>query len=207
MFVAHSQIGLMSKTLILVVCLCLWGSMAIAAESPQAVVQSGTDQVLKILKQYPEDTRARREQIQAVVEGYFDFPAIARLAVGPRWGSVPPEKRQEFTQEFRKLLFNTYVGDIEKYATERITYSQRPIYQGYVDVTARVQDQGGPVSLDYFLHLEDGNWKVYDVAVEGTSIAVNYRNQFDSILANGSFDQLSMMLKQKIARMCASNRC
>ena len=88
MFVARSQIRLMSKrfiskTLILVVCLCLWGSQAIAADNPQAVVQTGTDQILKILMRYPQDTRTRREQIQAVVDGYFDFEAIARLAVGP----------------------------------------------------------------------------------------------------------------------------
>jgi phospholipid transport system substrate-binding protein len=193
--------------LILVVFLCLWDSRAIAAESPQSVVQTGTDQVLKILKQSPRDTRARREQIEAVVDGYFDFEAIARLAVGPRWNSLLPEKQQEFTLEFSKLLFNTYVGKIEKYARQRITYNNKSIFQGYVVVEALVNDQGGPVSLDYYLHLKDGNWKVYDVAVEGISVAANYRSQFDTILANRSFDDLSMMLKLKIAKMCESNRC
>jgi phospholipid transport system substrate-binding protein len=196
-----------SKTLILVVCLCLWGSQAIAAEDPQAVVQTGTDQVLKILEQYPQDTPARREQIQAVVDGYFDFEAIARLAVGRRWNSLPPEKQQEFTLEFSKLLFNTYIGGIEKYAKQKITYKHRPIYPGYVVVEALVGDQGSPVSINYYLHLKDGKWKVYDVAVEGMSLAANYRNQFDSVLTNGSFDDLSMMLKQKIAQVCGSNHC
>ena len=212
MFVAHSKIGLtskrfISKTLILVVCLCWWGSQAIAAENPQAVVQTGTDQVVKILTQYPQDTRARREQIEAAIDGYFDFEGIARLAVGPRWRSLSPEQRQDFTREFTKLLFNTYVGDLEKYATQKITYNQRTIDQGYVAVEAHVRDQGGQVNLDYYLHLKDGNWKVYDIAVEGMSLVANYREQFDSILANSSFDQLSMLLRQKIARMCESNRC
>ena len=170
MLVARSRIGLVSKsfiskTLILVVCLCLWGSQATAAEDPQAVVKNGMDQILKILKQYPQDTGARREQIQAVIDGYFDFEAIARLAVGRRWNSLPPEERQEFTQQFSKLLFTTYIGDIEKYAQQEITYKHRQIYQGYVVVEALMRDQGGPVSIDYYLHLKDGNWKVYDVAV------------------------------------------
>jgi len=212
MCVARSQIGLMSKrfiskTLVLVVCLCLWGSQALAAEDPQAVVQKATDQIFKILKQYPQDTQARREQIQAVVDGYFDFEAIARLAVGPRWRSLPPEEQQEFTQEFRKLLFNTYLGDIEKYSTQEITYRNRTVYPGYVVVEANMRDQGGSITLDYYLHLKDGDWKVYDVAVGGMSLAANYRNQFDTILANGSFDNLSMMLRQKIAQVCGLNRC
>jgi ABC-type transporter MlaC component len=38
--------------------------------------------------------------------------------VGRRWNNQPPEKQQEFTREFSKLLFNTYIGDIENYAIE-----------------------------------------------------------------------------------------
>jgi phospholipid transport system substrate-binding protein len=212
LFVAHAQVGLMdkrfiSKTLILVVCLCLWGSQAIAAENPQAVVQTGMDQVLKILTQYPQDTRARREQIEAVVDGYFDFEAIARLALGPQWQSLPPEKQQQFTLDFSKLLFNTYIGDIQKYARQKLTYNHRTVDQGYVVVESLLRDQGARVPLGYYLHLKDGNWKVYDIAVDGISLVANYRSQFHSILANSSFDHLSMMLRQKIAQMCGSNRC
>jgi phospholipid transport system substrate-binding protein len=212
LFIDSLQIRLMRKhfivkTLIPVVCLCLWGSQAIAAENPQAVVQNGMDQILQILTQYPQDTHDRKEQIQAVVDGYFDFEAIARLAVGPRWKSLLPETQQEFTLEFSKLLFNTYVSDIQKYARQKLTYNRRTIDQGYVVVESLVGDQGGPVSLDYYLHLTDGKWKVYDISVQGMSLVANYRSQFHSILANSSFDRLSMMLRQKIALMCGSDRC
>ena len=212
MFVAYLQNGLMnkhfvSKTLVLAVCLCLSGSWAMAEESPQSVVQTGTDQVLQVLKQYPQDTRASREKIRAAVNGYFDFEAMARLAVGPKWNKVPPEKQQEFTQEFSRLLFDTYIGDIEKYAGQRIAYNTKSVAPGYTVVEAIVQDQGGPVSLDYSLHQKDGNWKVYDVAVKGMSLAINYRSQFDTILANGSFDDLLTAVRQKITQVCKTSRC
>jgi len=196
-----------SEALILLVCLGLCDAWAIEAEGPQSALQTGTDQILKIHKQYPQDTLARREKIRAVIDGYFDFEAIARLAVGPRWKSLPREKQQEFTVDFSKLLFNAYIGDIEKYASQKITYNNRLIHQGYVVVKALIRDEGGPISLDYYLHLIDGNWKVYDVAVEGMSLVADYRRQFDSILASGSFDDLWMMLRQRIARICGSNRC
>jgi phospholipid transport system substrate-binding protein len=212
LFSARSRIGSMSKrfiseTLILVACLCLWGSQAAAAENPQAVVQTGTDKVLKILTQYTQDTRARREEIRAVVDGYFDFEAIAGLAVGPRWGSQSPEKQKEFTLEFSKLLFNTYIGDIQEYAKQESTYNYRSVDQGHVVVEAPVRRHGSMVSLAYYLHLKDGNWKVYDIAVDGIDLVANYRSQFNSILANSSFDNLSMILRRKIARMCAVDPC
>ena len=109
--------------------------------------------------------------------------------------------------EFRKLLFNTYLGDIEKYARQKLTYNHRTVNQGYIVVETLVRDKGSQVSLNYYCHLKDGNWKVYDIAVDGMSLVANYRSQFQSILANSSFDHLSMMLRQKIAQICGSDRC
>ena len=99
MSATKTQIGRVSKqfiykTLISLVSLCLWASPAIAAQSPQAVVQNGTNQVLNILRQYPGDSHARTEQIEAVIARYFDFEAMARLAIGREWNSISAEKRR-----------------------------------------------------------------------------------------------------------------
>jgi len=208
MFATHPQIELMnkhliSKTLILVVCLCLWGSQAIAAENPLEVVKTGTDQVLKILKEYPQDTQARREKIRAVVDKYFDFEGVSKLALGPQWNSQPPEKQQEFSRDFSRLLFGKYIENVENYANQKITYSQRRIGQDHFVVEALIGGQ----AVDYALHLKNGKWTVYDASVDGLSLLINYRSQFDAMLANGSFDNLLVMLKQKVAQRCGSNRC
>lgn len=196
-----------SINLILLFSLCLWASPAAATGSPLSVVQTGTDQVLSILKQNPRDSRARRKQIQSVVDGYFDFEGMSRLAVGPRWKSVSQANRQEFTNQFSKLLFNTYIGDIEKYAGQSITYSTKSQSPGSAVIEASIYNEGRPIYLDYFLHPKDGTWKVYDVSVSGVSLALNYRAQFNSILANGSFQELLSALKQKNAQLCSSGRC
>jgi len=41
------------------------------------------------------------------------------------------------------------------------------------------------------------NWVVCDVAIEGVSIAKNYRAQFSEILANSSFKELVEKLRSK----------
>lgn len=109
--------------------------------------------------------------------------------------------------DFIKLLFNTHLSDIEKYAKQKITYKSRLISSRYVVVEGITRDQSDPVSLNYSLHLKDGNWTVYDVAVDGISLVPIYRSQFDSILADSSFDDLFRMLKRKTAKVCGSNRC
>jgi phospholipid transport system substrate-binding protein len=188
--------------LIMAVCFALWAPYAIADEAPQAVVQSGTDQVFNLLRDYPQDSRERRENIEAVLGKYFDFESMARLAVGRKWDSLSSEEQQRFTREFRALLFSTYLGDIEEYIRKNMNYRTETLSEGYAVVKTSLTYQGNPVSLDYYLHDREGKWKVYDVAVQGMSLVINYRDQFNSILASGSFSDLTAIMKQKIARTC-----
>lgn len=212
MSASNTQIGQVSrrfiyKMLIPLLSLCLWVTPAIAAEGPQAVVKNGTDEVLNLLRQYPEASRARTKQIEAVISRFFDFEAMARLAVGPDWNSVSPQQQREFTGEFKKLLFATYLGDIEKYAGQNISYYTGSLSPNHALVEGSIYNEGNPIYLDYSLHLVDGNWRVYDVAVSGMSLAVSYRNQFDSLLANGSFNDLLTALKRKTEHICSTGRC
>jgi phospholipid transport system substrate-binding protein len=206
MIVTQSQIGWLSKRpvskmLIWVVCLCLWASHAIAAENPQGVIKTGTDKVLQLLKQYPENTQVRREKIRAAVNEYFDFDEIAKRALGPRWKKQPPEKQQEFTQCFSQLLFNIYIRRVEKYTNEKITYNQKQREGDYAVIEALVGGgQSGTIPVVYYLRLKDGDWKVYDVVIEGVGLVTNYRDQFNAILSRSSFDDLLRKLKEKIAQ-------
>jgi phospholipid transport system substrate-binding protein len=204
--IVHSHVGrmkkhLISKTLISVVCLCLCASLGMAADNPVAVVKTGTDQVLQLLREYPGNAQVRREKIRAVVDNYFDFDGIAKNALGPHWKQQPNEKQQEFTRDFGQLLFNAYIRKIERYTNEKITYNQTQTGGDYAVVRALVVgDQVGEIPIDYHLRLQGGNWKVYDVVIEGVGLVTNYRSQFDEILSRNSFDDLLNQLKRKNAQ-------
>ncbi|SPF49208.1 Toluene tolerance family protein [Syntrophobacter sp. SbD1] len=206
MMAAHSQsrwVGryTVSKMLIPVVFLCLWASGSIAAQDPVTVVKTGTDQVLQLLKEHSGDTQTRRTKIRALVDQYFDFNALAKRALGPAWKGQPQEKQQQFTRDFSQLLFNTYITKIEKYTNERISYNQKQMQGDHAVVEALVVGgQAGKVTIEYYMHLVDGNWMVYDVAIEGVGLVTNYRSQFDEILSRSSFDDLLTQLKAKVAQ-------
>jgi len=144
------------KTLISVACFCFWVSLAMASENPRAVIKHGTDQVFKILNENPENTYARREEIRAVLNEFFDFEGIARCVLGPQWDNQPPEKQQEFTQDLSKLLINT-IGEIRNYANGNITYNQKQMGQDNAVVEAVLsQNWAGRVGIDYYLYLKTG---------------------------------------------------
>lgn len=125
---------------------------------------------------------------------------MAKRSLGSPWKQLSPEKRQEFAQLFKKLLFNTYVNRMENYHDQEIFYDSQKIDDDFAVVKTHFLSQGENIPIDYRLHKEGGNWKVYDVVVEGVSYDDNYRSQIASILSNQSFESLLGMLRQKVER-------
>jgi phospholipid transport system substrate-binding protein len=174
-------------------------------QNPMALIQSGTERALQILhesqgRQAPS-LRQRKNEILVIVSEYFNFEEMAKRALGRPWKEQSPEKRQEFAQLFKQLLFNTYINRLENYtgSNERVLYDSEKLDGDYALVKTHIITQGNDnISIDYRFHLDEGQWKVYDVVVEGISFVDNYRGQFGSILTNESFDSLLIRLRQKV---------
>ena len=174
-------------------------------QDPMALIQSGTERTLKILhesqsRQAPS-LRQRKDEILVIVNEYFNFEEMAKRALGRPWKEQTPEKRQEFVQLFKQLLFNTYINRIENYtgSNERVFFDSEKLDGDYAIVKTHILYQGdNNISIEYRLRQDGGRWQVYDVVVEGISFVDNYRGQFGSILTKESFDSLLIKLRQKV---------
>jgi phospholipid transport system substrate-binding protein len=57
-------------------------------------------------------------------------------------------------------------------------------------------DDGKTVAVDYaFRKSRTGDWKAYDVIIEGISYVTNYRNQVDAEIRKGGIDALTQRLE------------
>ena len=178
---------------------------AYAQQNPTAIIQSGTERALQILREsrsgQKPSLRQRKDEILVIVNEYFSFEEMAKKALGRPWKEQTDEKRQEFTRLFKQLLFNTYINRLENYtgSNERVFYDFEKLDGDYAVVKTHILYHGSDnISIEYRLRLNGAQWKVYDVVVEGISFVDNYRSQFGSILANESFDSLLRRLGRKV---------
>jgi phospholipid transport system substrate-binding protein len=186
--------------------LALFPSAALWAASPTDVVQSGANRALELLKKGCRDgqpfvLREHRAEIQKIVNEYCDFGEMAMRALGPAWKSLSAEKQKEFVRLFAELIFNTYIDRVDTYtcADEKVLYDGESLEGNNAVVKSRVTGyKGKDVAIEYRLRLKDGEWKAYDVVVEGISLVNNYRQQFNSILARESFDNLLKRMQEKV---------
>lgn len=208
-FLRH--IGKIFLLFTLALCIPLSPAVAGPPSTPMAVVKSGTDRAMEILKSRQANNspslRTRKDEIFRIVDDYFSFKEMARRALGRAWKEQTPEKQQEFVQLFKQLLFNTYIGRVDSftYSNQKVAYDDERVEGDHAYVKTRVIGyKDADVEVDYRLQKEGGEWKVYDVVVEGISFINNYRQQFDSILANESFEQVLARLREKVAATSGS---
>ena len=166
---------------------------AFANDTPDALVQRVTDEVLDIVRKDKEiqggNTQKAIELVDKKVLPYFNFQHMTALALGKEWKKATPQQQTQLTAEFKTLLVRTYSNALTSYKNQKIVYKPFKMADGETDVLVRteIQQPGAkPVQLDYSLEKLDGNWKVYDVVVAGISLVTNYRDQFNQeVRANG----------------------
>src|SRR5262245_18990250 len=71
---------------------------------------------------------------------------------------------------------------------------------GDTDVTVRsqfIRPGGRPVLVDYSMRKTEQGWKIYDIVVEGVSLVLTYRSEFDQVVKQEGIDGLIKRLSQK----------
>jgi phospholipid transport system substrate-binding protein len=186
-----------TRKLCLTVLAVLLAATIARAGEPTDQVRGSVDDVIKVAQSQP-DGPSRRAEVRRIANRLFDFEETAKRALGPHWQQRTPAEREEFVKLFTDLLEAAYVGKIDLYQGEKITYLSELVEGDQATVKTRVvTKQGSEVPVDYRLLREKDGWRVYDVVIEGVSLVGNYRTQFNKIIQTSSFEDLVKRMRAK----------
>jgi phospholipid transport system substrate-binding protein len=185
----------------------LFPVMALAQDSePEALVKKITEEVLAALKSDKQLAAGDRERAVKLAEQkilpHVDFEEATRLAVGRGWKEASPEQRKKLIAEFRNMLVRTYSNAIGTYEGQTMKVLPSRVKPGEGEATVRnqfIRPGGKPVLVDYAMRKTDSGWKIYDIVVEGVSLVLTYRSEFDAVVKQEGIDGLIKRLSQKNA--------
>jgi phospholipid transport system substrate-binding protein len=174
--------------------------------APDVLVKDVTLEVVDVLQKDKEIRAGDRAKVIALVEAkvipHFNFSAMAASAVGKNWEKANPEQKTKLTDEFRTLLVRTYSSAIAAYRDQRFDF--RPLRAKPTDtdvtVNVRIIQLGGgqqPMTLDYDMEKRPNGWKVWDVRINGISLVLNYRTEFDNQVRQSGIEGLIVALQTK----------
>lgn len=160
---------------------------AMADNAPNAVVKETADLILAEVVSLKKELNQSPEKIYQLVEHIvlprFDFPRMSRLVLGKYWKRAKESEKEAFIGAFRELLIRTYTMALLNYSGQEIEYLpfRHIVDATNVTVSTKVSESGAiPVPINYKLRLDEDDWKVYDVVIDGVSLVSNYRTSFAS---------------------------
>jgi phospholipid transport system substrate-binding protein len=174
--------------------------------APEQLVQKVTEEVLSAIKSDKQLAAGDKQKALKLAEEkvlpYIDFEEATRLAVGRAWSQATPEQRKKLVAEFRNMLVRTYSNAIEAYEgqTLKVLPSRGGKQAGNDEATVRAQfvrAGGKPLPIEFQMRKTGSTWKVFDIAVEGISLVLTYRSEFDAVVKQEGIDGLIKRLSQK----------
>jgi phospholipid transport system substrate-binding protein len=165
-----------------------------AAQDAAALVSGIADRVMSLLRSGAPD--AERERVLSeILRETFDLPAIGRTALGRHWGVATPEQRQKFIEAFVRSEVKVYSGRFKDYAGQSLVVGKVTRASPKELVNARIDQPNGGEPIKMVFEVVNG--KIVDVVIEGVSMAITRRSDFNGYIQRNGIDGLIAELERR----------
>jgi len=162
-------------------------------ENPVDMLESVTNRVLAELKNHQAMIKANPNKIYDVVNfiilPHVDFVEMAKWIVGRNaWKAADTATQKAFVQAFKTMIVRTYARSLLEYTDQTIEFlplREALDTQQRIQVSSVIEDNGQTTHIDYYVLRESGDWKIYDIVIEGVSLVQGYRSQFADDVRQG----------------------
>jgi phospholipid transport system substrate-binding protein len=179
-----------------------------APTAPNQVVQGIVDDLGKTMDARRAELQSNREALLKTIDDillpHFDIDYASILVLGQNARSATPEQRARFAHAMYNSITHRYAEGLLKYTEGRVRVLP---FEGELNdkrTLVRTQvtlDDGKTVPVDYaFRKTKEGDWRAYDVIIEGISYVTNYRNQVAAEIAKSNLDALTTRLETQGAK-------
>lgn len=182
---------------------------------PDTMLQAQTDKILAALTENNGQILQNQQQLNQMVEEMIvpmiDFDSMGKLILSKYWKKASTEQRASFLASFQTILKQTYTRYLAQYADQSIAYfpSRTRVKGKYATVYSEFIPGNGRANIPvvYKLRLKNGNWKAYNLVVEGLSFIANYRTDFGREIQATGIDTFISNLQQKTSTSQYARSC
>jgi phospholipid transport system substrate-binding protein len=182
-----------------------WDTPVKDPNNPNELLETKWNAVIKVLQAKDLDQKARERIIDRIVSPIFDFPLMGQLALGrTHWPKLDPAQREQFIKLFIERLKALYLEKTALYTNEKVVLKPAAQKKNTIQIPMVLISSDKERTVLYKLHKMDEPrkskanvlWKIYDVEIEGVSVLLTYRSQFDDILRRGTVKDLLAQLEK-----------
>ena len=148
------------------------------------------------LTKFPE---LMREIVEKELIPSVDYKYASYKILGKHLKSSTKEQRKKFTESMRHYLVRTYANALNQYNNQKVIYEKGTVESTakMASVNATIIDSNKPdIHLTFQMRKsrKTGQWKAYDLIVEGISLLSSKQAEFKGRIAKYGIDQVTLEL-------------
>ena len=147
---------------------------------------------------------SRDTQIKAFVDALVDYDQLAERSLGKRWPSIEPSKQTEFKALFKELLELNYLKKLSDKTfkdNNKIEWDRVVKKKDRAIVSCFTKQKDVETELEMVLRPIANSWEVYDILVDGSSLAQTYQKKYSKKIDEKGIDGILADMRAEIAKL------
>jgi len=176
------------KILILALFISSINSFAFASfEAEEKFVSNFADNAISILSNESLDASQKNIQFTELVMSSIDMNLISKFVLSKYWKLATDDQKNAYLAAFKQYFISSYANKLDQYSGEKVVIVSSNAAKKFVIVKSNIVRDGTDtlkIELDWRLLTKDGQTKIIDLSIEGISLIIAQREEFQSFLAN-----------------------
>ena len=154
-------------------------------------VNKFADEAIIILSNNEINDNEKNDKFTNLVMSAIDLNLISQFVLSKTWKSATNDQKERYISAFEKYFINSYANKLDQYSGEKILVTGSEEAGKYVIVDSNIIREGTntlKINLKWRLLNINGDIKIIDLNIEGISLVIAQREEFQSFLTNNNSD-------------------
>jgi phospholipid transport system substrate-binding protein len=174
---------------------------------PGQFIQTLGNRAIKILSSPNRSIREREEKFREILRDDFAMDKIGRFVAGRYWREMTPKQKRTYQKLFSEWVLKTYSIRLGGYSDEKLrVIKTTSTGKRDVIVQTRIEKASGDGFItNWRVRRVSGRYVIIDVYIEGVSMAVTQRSEFDAVFRRRGVDGLINLLRDRLSELSAAS--
>lgn len=174
-------------------------------DSPYSMIKNVGEQVFASVGEAKQKDQINDENMQTIIKTvlmpYIDVTFASYKILGPQLKKTTKEQRTDFVQAMEKSLIKTYSSALSQYNNQTVRYESAKDVgnKSMIDIRTELVSEDAPaINMIFKLrkNSKTGEWKAYDLIVEGISLIDSKRSELSKPLRVKGIDYVTGLLSE-----------
>ena len=166
--------------------------------SEEEFVKTFSDKAISILSNTEISEQEKSEEFTSIVMSSIDLNLISKFVLSKTWKNATDDQKERYLKAFKTYFVNSYANKLNQYSGEKVKIIGSEVKGKYTIVESNIIREGTDtlqINLKWRILNRDGDIKIIDLNIEGISLIIAQREEFQSFLANNNSDLDQLITK------------